>query len=78
MGNICCDGYEEEYKHGAWQGGHGNDDDDDDEVSFANHFAVFFHPLIISLISVSHHCLDCISYHEHDTTIFLSHTFYIV
>jgi len=31
MGNICCGGYEEEYKHGAWQGGH---DDDDDEVSY--------------------------------------------
>lgn len=37
MGNICCGGYEEEYKHGAWQGGH---DDDDDEVSFANHIAM--------------------------------------
>jgi len=44
MGNICCGGYEEEYKHGAWRGGH--DDDDDDEVSFAIHVTVFFHPLI--------------------------------
>ena len=49
MGNICCDGYEEEYKHGAWQGIH----DDDDEVSFANHIAVFFHPLIISHIRLT-------------------------
>ena len=71
MGNICCDGYEEEYKHGAWQGG--RDDDDDDEVSFANHIAVFFHHL-----SYPSHTIDCTSYHEHDTTIFLSHTFYIV
>ena len=76
MGNICCDGYEEEYKHGAWQGGH----DDDDEVSFAIHVTVFFHPLIMTSSSLSypsHHCLDCI-YHEHDTTILLSQTFYIV